>query len=418
MSIQKRIARVLIAGGFTAKGAAGVIGNAYQESGLNPQASDGHGNGGLWGFTSGSKSMASLESFASSHGLDWRQPETQAKFLLTTTPKSYIQAMNNQSTARGAAAWWMNNWEKPYVPTENAARRMNGAQETYKMLQGGIPGVGKDLKKLGGKGGKVVPTTTKVGTTTTNTVVGTPKTTIQTTGGTINWDKAILDTLLAPPKINASGKLSSGSSLLNDLNYKVSTGAYTTPVVNTIKSVGAATKFVNNTKYKMIGGKLVAPKGGGPKLAKNMPGIKHGKVVNAAGDPINPNGKPLGIKDIGVVTPKAPWNPQGKPVAEWIVPILQYAYNHGWRGSVESGYRSDAEQTAIYKSGVRPAAVPRSMGGSGSNHEGNRFPAGAVDIVDAAGLAKVLEGSPYAKTLVYAGSKDPVHFSHPHDGGY
>lgn len=103
----------------------------------------------------------------------------------------------------------------------------------------------------------------------------------------------------------------------------------------------------------------------------------------------------------------------GKPVAKWIAPILQYAQQHGWTGSVNSGYRSFAQQKQIYDSGVRPAAVPGT-----SNHEMTAFPGGAVDVSQAQQLSNILSRSPYAKVLVYAGGKDPVHFSHPHNGSY
>lgn len=102
-----------------------------------------------------------------------------------------------------------------------------------------------------------------------------------------------------------------------------------------------------------------------------------------------------------------------KKVAAWIAPILQYARQHGWTGTVQSGYRSLAEQTHIYDSGVRPAAKPGT-----SNHEFTMFPGGAVDVTAAPQLSAILAKSPYAKTLVWAGSKDPVHFSHPHNGSY
>jgi hypothetical protein len=108
----------------------------------------------------------------------------------------------------------------------------------------------------------------------------------------------------------------------------------------------------------------------------------------------------------------------GKPVAGWIASELRWARSHGWTGSVTSGFRTDAEQTRIYKSGVRPAAVPKSMGGSGSNHEGLKYPLGAVDVSNAAQLASVLRNKPGGSKLIYAGAKDPVHFSHPHGGGY
>lgn len=104
---------------------------------------------------------------------------------------------------------------------------------------------------------------------------------------------------------------------------------------------------------------------------------------------------------------------EGKPVAAWIKPALQYARQHGWKGTVSSGYRSFGEQKRIYDSGVRPAAVPGT-----SNHEGTAFPRGAVDVSDAQQLAAILQNSPYRRRLIYAGAKDPVHFSHPHGGHY
>jgi hypothetical protein len=106
----------------------------------------------------------------------------------------------------------------------------------------------------------------------------------------------------------------------------------------------------------------------------------------------------------------------GKPVAAWIKPLLDYARQKGWRGTVTSGVRTDAEQTAIYKSGVRPAAVPKSMGGAGSNHERTGFLQGAVDVTDPQTLSAILKRK--HSRLQYAGAKDPVHFSVPRNGSY
>jgi len=106
-------------------------------------------------------------------------------------------------------------------------------------------------------------------------------------------------------------------------------------------------------------------------------------------------------------------NFEGTKVAGWIAPILQYARERGWQGKVNSGFRSYAEQQHIYNSGVRPAAVPGT-----SNHEGDEFPRGAVDVSDAQQLSRILRNSPYAQKLIWAGAKDPVHFSHPHNGSY
>lgn len=104
---------------------------------------------------------------------------------------------------------------------------------------------------------------------------------------------------------------------------------------------------------------------------------------------------------------------EGTKVAAWIAPALEYARKRGWKGEVKSGWRSYGEQKHIYDSGVRPAAKPGT-----SNHEFTAFPGGAVDASDPETLSHILRTSPYAKLLVWAGSKDPVHFSHPHNGSY
>ena len=105
-------------------------------------------------------------------------------------------------------------------------------------------------------------------------------------------------------------------------------------------------------------------------------------------------------------------NFDGKPVAAWIGGILQKARSAGWKGTVSSGYRSVAEQARIYNSGVRPAAKPGQ-----SNHNFTAYPGGAVDVTDPQGLAATLRRLG-VNQLVWAGGKDPVHFSHPHNGGY
>jgi hypothetical protein len=127
-------------------------------------------------------------------------------------------------------------------------------------------------------------------------------------------------------------------------------------------------------------------------------------------------GKPPGGGGGGAAVPKAGKGAasfEGRPVAKWIKPILEYARERGWKGQINSGVRSYADQQRIYNSGVRPAARPGT-----SNHEFTAFPGGAVDVSDAQSLSAILKRSKYAKTLVYAGAKDPVHFSHPHGGSY
>jgi hypothetical protein len=108
-----------------------------------------------------------------------------------------------------------------------------------------------------------------------------------------------------------------------------------------------------------------------------------------------------------VVVPSASWNPQGKPVASWIVPVLDWASQHGWTGSVTSGYRSYSEQASLNAQGVYSAPAGK------SNHESSTYPGGAVDVTDPAQLIQVLKGYTGPQTLVggVLGSVDPEHFS-------
>lgn len=159
-------------------------------------------------------------------------------------------------------------------------------------------------------------------------------------------------------------------SLLKSLNYQLSTGKYNSTSPATTSHVTVATQRAG-------GGSDTTPTGGATPAAK-------------------------GTADF-----------EGATVAAWIKPVLEYARKEGWKGSVKSGFRSLADQTRIYNSGVRPAAKPGT-----SNHEGADFPRGAVDVSDAPQLSAIISKSKYSKLLQWAGSKDPVHFSHPHGGSY
>lgn len=106
----------------------------------------------------------------------------------------------------------------------------------------------------------------------------------------------------------------------------------------------------------------------------------------------------------------------GKPVASWIAVRLERARAAGWKGTVNSGFRSVAEQRKLYDDMVAgrragPVAKPGQ-----SNHNFTAFPGGAVDVTDAPQLAAVLKHLGIKK-LQWAGSADPVHFSN-HHGGY
>jgi hypothetical protein len=109
----------------------------------------------------------------------------------------------------------------------------------------------------------------------------------------------------------------------------------------------------------------------------------------------------------GAVIPQTSWNPQQKPIAGWIAPILDWASQHGWTGSVTSGYRDYQQQASINASGAYSAPAGK------SNHETTQYPGGAVDVTNPAQLIQVLTGytGPYKLVGGVLGAVDPEHFS-------
>ena len=109
----------------------------------------------------------------------------------------------------------------------------------------------------------------------------------------------------------------------------------------------------------------------------------------------------------GAVIPQASWNPEHKQIAGWIAPILDWASQHGWSGSVTSGYRDYSQQAAINASGAFSAPAGK------SNHETTQYPGGAVDVSNPSELIQVLKGytGPYKLVGGVLGPADPEHFS-------
>jgi hypothetical protein len=108
-----------------------------------------------------------------------------------------------------------------------------------------------------------------------------------------------------------------------------------------------------------------------------------------------------------IATPEAAWNPRLKPIATWIVPILEWASLHGWAGTVTSGYRSYYEQIQLNVAGAFSAPAGH------SNHETTVYPGGAVDVTNPSQLISVLRAYPGPVKLVggVLGPIDPEHFS-------
>jgi hypothetical protein len=106
-------------------------------------------------------------------------------------------------------------------------------------------------------------------------------------------------------------------------------------------------------------------------------------------------------------TPETEWNPRSKPIADWIIPVLEWAAGHGWTGTVTSGYRTYYEQAQLNAAGAYSAHAGL------SNHETTKYPGGAVDVTNPSQLITVLRSYPGPLKLVggVLGPVDPEHFS-------
>jgi cell wall-associated NlpC family hydrolase len=131
-SVEDRVGRYLVSHGLDRVGASGVIGNAVQESSLDPEAKEaGTHNGGLWGFTAHPNSLSDLERFAAARDQDWRDPKTQTAFLLEHVSPETIAALNHATSPEQAAEIFQNEFEHPAPATENQPRREEGAQTAF-----------------------------------------------------------------------------------------------------------------------------------------------------------------------------------------------------------------------------------------------------------------------------------------------
>ncbi len=133
---------------------------------------------------------------------------------------------------------------------------------------------------------------------------------------------------------------------------------------------------------------IVLPSGESAASFENTPSSASGPGVNAE-------------------TPEVAWNPRSKPIADWIVPILEWAAQHGWSGTVTSGYRTYYEQAQLNAAGAFSAQAGR------SNHETTVYPGGAVDVTNPSQLISVLRAYAGPVKLIggVLGPIDPEHFS-------
>lgn len=102
----------------------------------------------------------------------------------------------------------------------------------------------------------------------------------------------------------------------------------------------------------------------------------------------------------------------GRPVAKWLKPYLEWAREQGWRGTLNSGWRDPRySESLCYQICGRPSC-PGRCAGRASNHSGSTPGRGAVDVSDYHTFGNLMRRCPIEPRIHNVlGAADPVHFS-------
>lgn len=125
----------LKAAGYSDIQVAGIIGNLYQESGLNPARVESNGEGiGLVQWSFGRKQ--SLINYASSKGKDWTDLESQLEFLVSELDSKqfyqpYKDTFMNPYSVNEATEAFCFGFERPNKAKANLSFRQEKAWEAY-----------------------------------------------------------------------------------------------------------------------------------------------------------------------------------------------------------------------------------------------------------------------------------------------
>lgn len=104
----------------------------------------------------------------------------------------------------------------------------------------------------------------------------------------------------------------------------------------------------------------------------------------------------------------------GRPVAAWLLPHLNFARQHGWKGTLVSGYRDPAYSEHLCYGMCGAPRCPGRCAGRSSNHSQHVRPYGAIDVSDYVTFGRLMARDDAPKPRIYnaLGAQDPVHFSH------
>ena len=104
----------------------------------------------------------------------------------------------------------------------------------------------------------------------------------------------------------------------------------------------------------------------------------------------------------------------GRQVAAYFIPILEWARKHGWRGTVVSGYRTPAYSEHLCYVMCGAPSCPGRCAGRATNHAGldyRRTPTGAIDVSDYINFGRIVANYPGTPKIHNSLPNDRVHFS-------
>lgn len=136
---------ILLRNGLDVESAAGILGNAWQESKWKT-SSVGSGGGGLWGFTTSPVSLADMQAYADRRGMPWTSALAQTQFMLHHLSQSYRNRMNAMGSVEETTEFFMNEWERPNAELANLPERIRGAQKALGILESGVGAGGGGVK--------------------------------------------------------------------------------------------------------------------------------------------------------------------------------------------------------------------------------------------------------------------------------
>jgi len=100
-----------------------------------------------------------------------------------------------------------------------------------------------------------------------------------------------------------------------------------------------------------------------------------------------------------------------KPCANWMIPYLSFAREHGWVGKLQSGFRDPAFSESLCQKMCGAPTCPGRCAGRSSNHSGSVKPHGAIDVSDFDRFGQLMAKCPLSPRLFNDLPIDRVHYS-------